>query len=99
VKQATFNLNRIIDINFYPVDEAKRSNFRHRPIGLGVQGLADVFILMVRPPAPTHTHAHTRMRVSAHICACAHTQAYALRARRPTAAGEGGCVSCHLSAP
>ena len=36
-------LNRVIDINFYPIPEAKRSNFRHRPIGLGVQGLADVF--------------------------------------------------------
>ena len=36
-------LNKVIDINFYPIPEAKRSNFRHRPIGLGVQGLADVF--------------------------------------------------------
>ena len=36
-------LNRVIDINFYPIPEAKRSNMRHRPIGLGVQGLADVF--------------------------------------------------------
>lgn len=40
---ATINLNRVIDKNFYPVEEAKRSNMRHRPIGLGVQGLADVF--------------------------------------------------------
>ncbi len=42
----TRNLNKIIDINYYPIEEARRSNFRHRPIGIGVQGLADVFILL-----------------------------------------------------
>jgi ribonucleoside-diphosphate reductase alpha chain len=47
--QVTKNLNRIIDHNYYPVEEAKRSNMRHRPIGLGVQGLADVFILLRLP--------------------------------------------------
>jgi ribonucleoside-diphosphate reductase alpha chain len=47
--QATLNLNRIIDENFYPVVEAKNSNLRHRPIGLGVQGLADAFIMMGLP--------------------------------------------------
>ncbi len=47
--QATINLNRIIDENYYPVEEAKNSNLRHRPIGLGVQGLADAFILMGLP--------------------------------------------------
>lgn len=46
---ATKNLNKIIDINYYPVEEARRSNMRHRPIGLGVQGLADVFILLKIP--------------------------------------------------
>ncbi|MBN4062075.1 MAG: ribonucleoside-diphosphate reductase subunit alpha [Flavobacteriales bacterium] len=46
---ATRNLNRIIDNNYYPVPEARNSNFRHRPIGLGVQGLADAFILMRYP--------------------------------------------------
>jgi ribonucleotide reductase alpha subunit len=45
-KVVTENLNRVIDINFYPTDKTIRSNFRHRPIGLGVQGLADVFALM-----------------------------------------------------
>ena len=40
------NLNRVIDINFYPTPETKRSNMRHRPVGLGVQGLADVFAMM-----------------------------------------------------
>ncbi|KAI8872168.1 Rrm1 protein [Ramicandelaber brevisporus] len=43
------NLDRVIDVNFYPVEEARRSNMRHRPIGLGVQGLADAFILMRYP--------------------------------------------------
>ncbi len=47
--QATINLNRIIDGNFYPVEEARKSNMRHRPIGLGVQGLADAFIMMRFP--------------------------------------------------
>jgi ribonucleoside-diphosphate reductase alpha subunit len=44
-KIVTKNLNRVIDRNFYPVETARKSNMRHRPIGLGVQGLADVFIL------------------------------------------------------
>ena len=44
-KTVTKNLNRVIDKNFYPVETARKSNMRHRPIGLGVQGLADVFIL------------------------------------------------------
>ena len=47
--QATLNLNKIIDENYYPVEEAKNSNLRHRPIGLGVQGLADAFIMMGLP--------------------------------------------------
>ncbi|XP_076467900.1 ribonucleoside-diphosphate reductase large subunit-like isoform X2 [Babylonia areolata] len=49
IKVMVRNLNKIIDINFYPVEEARRSNMRHRPIGLGVQGLADAFILMRYP--------------------------------------------------
>lgn len=47
--EATLNLNKIIDHNYYPVPEAQHSNLRHRPIGIGVQGLADVFILMRLP--------------------------------------------------
>src|SRR6478736_529531 len=47
--QVTKNLNKIIDNNYYPVEEARNSNVRHRPIGLGVQGLADVFILLRLP--------------------------------------------------
>ena len=48
-KVATRNLNKVIDVNYYPVPEAKKSNMRHRPIGLGVQGLADAFILLRMP--------------------------------------------------
>jgi ribonucleoside-diphosphate reductase alpha subunit len=48
-KVATLNLNKVIDRNYYPSEEAKRSNFRHRPIGLGVQGLADAFMIMRLP--------------------------------------------------
>ncbi|ULQ52037.1 ribonucleoside-diphosphate reductase subunit alpha [Flavihumibacter fluvii] len=47
--QVALNLNKVIDVNYYPVVEAERSNLRHRPIGLGVQGLADVFILLRLP--------------------------------------------------
>ncbi|EWC45910.1 ribonucleoside-diphosphate reductase large chain [Drechslerella stenobrocha 248] len=43
------NLNKIIDVNYYPVEEAKRSNFRHRPIAVGVQGLADAFLALRMP--------------------------------------------------
>ena len=48
-KQVTKNLNRVIDRNYYPVKEAENSNFRHRPVGLGVQGLADTFIKLRMP--------------------------------------------------
>ena len=47
--RVTKNLNRVIDRNYYPVKEAENSNFRHRPVGLGVQGLADVFIMLRLP--------------------------------------------------
>jgi ribonucleoside-diphosphate reductase subunit M1 len=49
VSVAARNLNKIIDINYYPVETARNSNMRHRPIGLGVQGLADAFILLGMP--------------------------------------------------
>lgn len=48
-KRVTKNLNRVIDRNYYPIKEAENSNMRHRPIGLGVQGLADTFIMMRLP--------------------------------------------------
>ena len=48
-KLVTYNLNRIIDVNYYPTEKTRRSNLRHRPIGIGVQGLADVFMLLNIP--------------------------------------------------
>ncbi|WP_281226991.1 ribonucleoside-diphosphate reductase subunit alpha [Flavobacterium aquiphilum] len=48
-KRVTRNLNRVIDRNYYPVQEAENSNMRHRPVGLGVQGLADAFIMLRMP--------------------------------------------------
>jgi ribonucleotide reductase alpha subunit len=53
-KVITNNLNRVIDINFYPTEKTKNSNLKHRPIGIGVQGLADAFILM---DIPFHSEA------------------------------------------
>jgi len=49
IRVMTRNLNKVIDVNFYPVKEAKNSNMRHRPVGLGVQGLADVFQMLRMP--------------------------------------------------
>ncbi|KAH9480791.1 ribonucleotide-diphosphate reductase subunit rnr1 [Psilocybe cubensis] len=48
-KVVTYNLNKIIDVNYYPIPEARRSNMRHRPIGVGVQGLADAFMALRMP--------------------------------------------------
>ena len=48
-KTVTKNLNKVIDVNFYPVEKAKNSNMKHRPIGIGVQGLADLFVMMKYP--------------------------------------------------
>jgi ribonucleoside-diphosphate reductase alpha chain len=59
-------LNKVIDINFYPIPEAKRSNFRHRPIGLGVQGLADVFAKL-RVPWETPEATRLNQLIFEHI--------------------------------
>jgi ribonucleotide reductase alpha subunit len=61
-KVATNNLNKVIDINFYPTDKTRVSNFKHRPIGIGVQGLADAFILMDIP-----FHSDEAKEVNKHI--------------------------------
>jgi ribonucleoside-diphosphate reductase alpha subunit len=66
VKVVTRNLNRVIDINFYPTPETKRSNMRHRPIGIGVQGLADVFALL-RAPWESEKAASLNQRIFEHI--------------------------------
>ena len=61
-KTITINLNKIIDINFYPTEKTKRSNLLHRPIGIGVQGLADVFALMDIP-----FHSDEAMKINKNI--------------------------------
>jgi len=66
VKVAIRNLNRVIDINFYPTPETERSNMSHRPVGLGVQGLADVFALM-RAPWESEKAADINQRIFEHI--------------------------------
>lgn len=65
-KIATRNLNRVIDVNFYPIPETKRSNMRHRPIGIGVQGLADVFAVM-RLSWESEAAAELNQRIFEHI--------------------------------
>jgi len=59
-KVMTRNLNRIIDRNFYPIEEAKNSNMRHRPIGIGVQGLADAFQMLKLPFESPEAHKLNR---------------------------------------
>ncbi len=66
VKTVIANLNRVIDINYYPVPEAERSNKRHRPIGLGVQGLSDVFA-MLGLPWESEEAALLNKRIFAHM--------------------------------
>ena len=66
VKVAVRNLNRVIDINFYPTPETRKSNMRHRPIGLGVQGLADVFA-MLRKPWETEAAAALQQLIFEHL--------------------------------
>jgi ribonucleotide reductase alpha subunit len=66
VKVAVRNLNRVIDINYYPIPEAKTSNMRHRPIGLGVQGLSDVFAMLGLPWESEEAAALNR-RIFAHM--------------------------------
>ena len=66
VKVAIRNLNRVIDINFYPTAETHTSNMRHRPVGLGVQGLADVFA-MLRMPWESEKAAELNQRIFEHI--------------------------------
>ncbi len=65
-KVAIKNLNRVIDINYYPTPETKTSNMRHRPVGLGVQGLADVFALM-RAPWESDKAADLNQRIFEHM--------------------------------
>jgi len=66
VKVTVRNLNRVIDINFYPVPETRTSNMKHRPVGLGVQGLADVFA-MLRKPWEAEATRDFHQRIFEHI--------------------------------
>ena len=74
------NLNRVIDINFYPIPEARRSNMRHRPIGLGVQGLSDVFA-MLNLPWESDEAALLNKRIFAHMYYASLCSSVALAAR------------------
>ena len=65
-RQVIENLNRVIDINFYPTEETRRSNVRHRPVGLGIQGLADVFA-MLKIDWETPEAADLNQRIFEHI--------------------------------
>jgi ribonucleoside-diphosphate reductase alpha subunit len=66
VKVAIRNLDRVIDINYYPTKETRTSNMRHRPVGLGIQGLADVFALM-RQPWESEKAAEINQRIFEHM--------------------------------
>jgi len=79
VRVATRNLNRVIDINFYPTPETERSNMRHRPIGLGVQGLADVFA-MLRLAWDSPAAADLNQRIFEHLYFAAVSESAALAA-------------------
>lgn len=83
VRIAVRNLNRVIDVNYYPTPEARRSNMRHRPIGLGVQGLADVFA-MLRLPWESDAAAALNKRIFAHMYYAAIESSCELAAREGT---------------
>jgi ribonucleoside-diphosphate reductase alpha chain len=65
-RMLTRNLNKVIDINYYPTEKCKRSNLAHRPIGIGVQGLADVFA-MLRMPWASESAAHLNREIFENI--------------------------------
>ena len=89
----TRNLNRVIDINFYPIPQAEKSNRSHRPIGLGVQGLADTFILM-RHPFDSAEAQQLNREIFETIYFAALTASHALAVRDgPYASYEGSPVS------
>jgi ribonucleoside-diphosphate reductase alpha subunit len=81
-KVVTVNLNRVIDKNYYPTEAARKSNLRHRPIGIGVQGLADVFMMLGLPfDSPEARHINKEIFTEIYLAA--------LRASCDLAAGEG----------
>jgi ribonucleoside-diphosphate reductase alpha chain len=93
VKVAIRNLNRVIDINYYPTPETKTSNMRHRPVGLGVQGLADVFALM-RVPWESDKAAEINQRIFEHIYFAAVESSYEIAQKEgPYSTFEGSPMS------
>jgi ribonucleotide reductase alpha subunit len=96
---AVRNLNRVIDINYYPTPETERSNMRHRPVGLGVQGLADVFAMM-RIPWETEKAATLNRQIFEHMYYAAIEQSAALAAEEgPYSSFEGSPASKGLLQP
>lgn len=87
------NLNKIIDINHYPVEEARRSNFRHRPVGVGVQGLADAF-LALRLPFDSPQAKHLNIQIFETIYHAALTASCELaKIEGPYSSYEGSPIS------
>jgi ribonucleoside-diphosphate reductase alpha chain len=86
-RMLTRNLNKIIDYNFYPVPEAERSNRRHRPIGIGCQGLADVFAMM-RMAFDSPAAAELNKRIFAHIYYASIEASVEIARKRKTALQE-----------
>jgi ribonucleoside-diphosphate reductase alpha subunit len=91
VKVAVRNLNRVIDINYYPTPETKTSNMRHRPVGLGVQGLADVFAMMRMPWESDKAH-ELNQRIFEHIY-------YAAVESSAEIAAHEGAYSTYIGSP
>ncbi len=85
------NLNRVIDINYYPIPEAKTSNMRHRPVGLGVQGLSDVFA-MLNMPWESEEAATLNKRIFAHMY-------YAALDASVTLAAKEGVYETYVGSP
>lgn len=85
------NLNRVIDINYYPTPETERSNMRHRPVGLGIQGLADVFAMM-RLPWESDKAADLNQRIFEHMYYAGVNQSYKM-------AQEDGAYSSFTDSP
>ena len=90
---ATGNLNRVIDVNYYPVEEARNSNMRHRPIGLGVQGLADVFAMLKLPfESPAARSLNKEIFETIYFAACTASKDAAI-AEGPYSTFEGSPAS------
>ena len=92
-KVVTYNLNRVIDRNYYPVPEARRSNMRHRPVGLGVQGLADTFMALRMPfDSPAAKEMNVQIFETIYHAACEASMEMAL-AEGPYETWEGSPAS------